>query len=208
MFKDDNAFIAEYCQASPDNLYRCSVLVHGTVQQNTENLDRIATQFDEVGFVKDDTLEWRKDYILHFRNNKKYYYDNMMKILRSKKNIPDKILKLFLEAEGLGLAKANFLALLATGNKAFACLDSNNLKWHKINPKITDYNKKLKSEDIKAKKRKQYLDVVSSLGGGEKLWDDWCINVADKSNKFKSGMEVSFKHRHWFTTWENQYPTI
>ena len=47
---------------------------------------------------------------------------------------------------------------------------------------------------------KDYLDVVSQLGGGQVLWDKWCNGVADKSKKFTSGVEVSFKHRHWFTT--------
>ena len=204
MYKTDNRYVADYCQASADNLYRCAVMVHGTIQQNTENLDRIASQYDTQGFVKGDTLEWRMNYINHFGEKRQYYYDNMMKILRSKKkDIPDRILKLFLEANGLGLPKANFLAILATGMKAFACLDSNNLIWYDINPKITDYNKKLKSEEVKANKRKQYLDVVRKLGGGEKLWDEWCIRVADKSKKFKSGREVSLKHRHWFTTWSD-----
>jgi hypothetical protein len=183
-------------------------MVHGTIQQNTENLDRIATQYDTQGFIAGDTLEWRMNYINHFSDNRQYYYDNMMRILRSKKNVADKILKLFLEANGLGLPKANFLAILATGMKAFACIDSNILIWYGLDPKITDYNKKLKSEEVKASKRKQYLDVVRKLGGGEKLWNEWCVRVADKSKKFKSGVQVSMKHRHWFTTWENQYPTL
>jgi hypothetical protein len=207
-FHEDLNFVNEFCQSSADSLYRCAVMVHGTIQQNTENLDRITTQYDTQGFIDGDTLEWRMPYIQHFGENRHYYYNSMMTILRSKKNVADRILKLFLEADGLGLPKANFLALLATGNKSFSCLDSNLLKWYGLDPKITDYNKKLKSEESKANKRKQYLDVVSSMGGGRKLYKEWCIRVSDKSKKFKSGLQVSMKHRHWFTTWENQYPTL
>ena len=202
MYKTDNKFIADYCKASPQNLAFCHAGVQATIQQNTENLDNIMSQYKYKG-INIPVFEWeqKKKAVLHFNKNKQYYYDNMLKILASKKaDIPDKILKLFLEVEGLGLAKASFLAQLATGHKAFGCLDSNNLIWYGIDPKITDYNKKLKSETIKANRRKAYLDAVKKVGGGQKLWDNWCNGIADKSKKFTSGVEVSFKHRHWFTT--------
>ena len=210
MYKSDNRYVANFCQTSAKNLAHCHAGVQITIQMNTEMLDNINTDFKKNG-TKIAVFNWqqKKNAVDHFNANMHYYYDNMMSILKSKKgNVPDRILKLFLEVEGLGLAKASFLAQLATGHKAFACLDSNNLIWHKIDPKVTDYNKKLKSDIIKAEKRRQYFAVVKKLGGGEKLWNDWCIGVADKSKKFKSGVEVSRKHRHWFTTWTNQYPTI
>ena len=202
MYNTDNRFVANFCQQNSDNLAHCHDGVQVTIQMNTEMLDNINTDLKRNG-TKIAVFNWnqKKNASNHFHKNKEYYYNNMMKILASKqKNIPDRILKLFLEVEGLGLAKASFLAQLATGHKAFACLDSNNLKWYGINPKVTDYNKKLKNESIKTEKRKQYLDVVQKLGGGEKLWNDWCNGVSDKSKKFTSGVEVSFKHRHWFTT--------
>ena len=199
MYKTDNRYVADYCQASADNLYRCAVMVHGTIQQNTENLDRIASQYDTHGFIKGDTLEWRMNYINHFGEKRQYYYDNMMKILRSKKNVADRILELFLEADGLGLAKASFLALLATGMKAFACLDSNLMKWYGINPNLTSYNKNCKNKELLRKKRQDYLDVVKRLGGGIKLFKEWCIKIAEKSKKFVSGLEVSGLHIPWFT---------
>ena len=181
-----------------------------TIQQNTENLDTIMTEYKTSG-INIPVFNWskKKNAVKHFESNKLHYYNSMMTILRSKKgNIPDRILKLFLEVDGLGLPKASFLAQLATGHKAFACLDSNNLIWYNLDPKVTTYNKKLKCELAKSEKRRQYFECVKSLGGGEKLWNDWCIGVANKSKKFKSGVQVSMKHRHWFTTWTNQYPTI
>ena len=135
MFKEDCRYVADFCQSSPQNLLRTAIGVHGTVQQATKNLDRIVTQYDTQGFKKGDTFFWRMNYIKHFSDNKEYFHGNMMSILASKKkNIPDRILKLFLEAEGLGLPKANFLAQLATANKAFSCLDLNNIKWYGIDP--------------------------------------------------------------------------
>ena len=210
MYKKDNRYVANFCQASAKNLAHCHAEVQVTIQMSTEALDDIATDFKKNG-INIAIFNWgqKKRAAQHFNANMHYYYDNMMSILRSKKgDVPDRILQLFLEVDGLGLAKASFLAQLATGHKAFGCLDSNNLIWYKIDPKVANYNKKVKSDAIKAEKRRQYFAVVKSLGGGEKLWNDWCIGVADKSKKFKSGVEVSYKHRHWFTTWQNQYPTI
>jgi hypothetical protein len=210
MYNTDNKFVNDFCQDSAKNLAHCHAEVQVTIQMNTEALDGIATDFKKNG-INIAVFNWgqKKKAVEHFNANMHYYYNNMMSILASKKgDVPDRILQLFLEVEGLGLAKASFLAQLATGHKAFACLDSNNLIWHKIDPKVTGYNKKLKSDIIKAEKRRQYFAVVKKLGGGEKLWNDWCVGVADKSKKFKSGVQVSFKHRHWFTTWQNQYPTI
>lgn len=210
MYKTDNRYVANFCQTSAKNLAFTHAGVQMTIKTDTQLLDNMVTDYKKNG-IKIKKFNWkdRKKAVEHFNKNKQYYYDNMMKILATKKaDVPDRILKLFLEVAGLGLPKASFLAQLATGHKAFACLDSNNLIWYNLDPKVTTYNKKLKCELAKSEKRQQYFAVVKKLGGGEKLWNDWCIGVADKSKKFKSGVQVSMKHRHWFTTWTNQYPTI
>jgi hypothetical protein len=210
MYKTDNRFVSDFCKTSAKNLAHCHANVQVTIQMNTEALDNIATDYKKNG-IDIAVFNWgqKKKAVQHFDANMQYYFDSMHSILASKKgDVPDRILQLFLEVPGLGLPKASFLAQLATGHKAFACLDSNNLIWYDLDPKVVNYNKKLKSDELKAEKRRQYFAVVKKLGGGEKLWNDWCIGVADKSKKFKSGVEVSRKHRHWFTTWANQYPTI
>ena len=210
MYKTDNRFVSDFCKTSAKNLAHCHANVQVTIQMNTEALDNIATDYKKNG-IDIAVFNWgqKKKAVQYFDSNKQYFFDSMHSMLASKKgDIPDRILQLFLEVPGLGLPKASFLAQLATGHKAFACLDSNNLIWYDLDASVTTYNKKLKSEELKAEKRRQYFAVVKKLGGGEKLWNDWCIGVADKSKKFKSGVEVSRKHRHWFTTWANQYPTI
>jgi len=210
MYKTDNRFISDFCKTSAKNLAHCHANVQVTIQMNTEALDNIATDYKKNG-IDIAVFNWgqKKKAVQYFDSKKHYFFDSMHSILASKKgDVPDRILQLFLQVPGLGLPKASFLAQLATGHKAFACLDSNNLIWYDLDPKVVNYNKKLKSEELKAEKRRQYFAIVKKLGGGEKLWNDWCIGVANKSKKFKSGVEVSRKHRHWFTTWANQYPTI
>ena len=118
MYKTDNKFIADYCKASPQNLAFCHAGVQATIQQNTENLDNIMSQYKYKG-INIPVFEWeqKKIAVTHFNNKQQYYFDNMLKILASKKgDIPDRILKLFLEVPGLGLPKAGFLAQLATGH--------------------------------------------------------------------------------------------
>ena len=202
MYRTDNRYVADYCQASADNLYRCAVMVHGTIQQNTENLDRIASQYDTHGFIKGDTLEWRMNYINHFGEKRQYYYDNMMKILRSKKAktvIADKVLELFLQADGLGLAKASFAGLLATGMDEFSCLDSNLLKWNNLDRKITDYNKKCKDKNKLRERRQNYFSIVQQTGGGHFNYIKWCDKIGEGSNQFIDGKDVSRHHPIWFT---------
>ena len=115
MYKKDNRYVANFCQASAKNLAHCHAEVQVTIQMNTEALDGIATDFKKNG-INIAVFNWgqKKRAAQHFNANMHYYYDNMMSILRSKKgDIPDRILQLFLEVEGLGLAKASFLAHLS-----------------------------------------------------------------------------------------------
>ena len=201
-FKKDCEYVARFCQESPENLSFAHTMLQGTIQQNTENLSSIAYNLKTYGIDKCEVFKWRMPYIKFFNNHKEYFYEKMMSILASNKNVPDRILKLFLECEGLGLPKANFMAQLATARKEFACLDLNNLKWHSINPNVCTYNKKTKSDVAKENKRMKYFETVYRIApnnsGLDLAWD-WCKKVAKKSKKFESGKQVSQLHRYWFT---------
>ena len=45
----------------------------------------------------------------------------------------------------------------------------------------------------------------------EKLWNEWCNQIYENrigktiNRQFKSGLDVSLRHGHWFTTWQNSY---
>ena len=194
--------VGKYAQKNPDTLYELVVKIHGTVQRNTNQLTNIFSQYNENGFSKDDAFSWRMDYINHFSENRKYYYDNLMKVLRSKKSkavISDKVLELFLQADGLGLAKASFAGLLATGMNEFSCLDSNLLKWNNIDRKITDYNKKCKDKQKLKERRQNYFDCVQQTGGGHFNYILWCDKIGEGSKQFIDGRDVSRHHPIWFT---------
>tara|TARA_R110002020_G_scaffold396375_1_gene606566 strand:- start:231 stop:872 length:642 start_codon:yes stop_codon:yes gene_type:complete len=194
--------VVKYAQKNPDTLYDVVLRIHGTVQRKTDHLTNIFNQYNEKGFIKGDGFDWRMDYINHFGENRKYYYDNMMKILRSKKSkaiISDRILELFLEANGLGLAKASFAGLLCTGMDEFSCLDSNLLKWNNLNPNITDYNKKCKDKQKLKEKRQTYFGYVKETGGGHYNYILWCDKIGEGSKQFIDGKDVSRHHPIWFT---------
>jgi hypothetical protein len=194
--------VVTYAQKNQDTLNELVVKIHGTVQRNTHQLTNIFSQYNEKGFIKDDAFSWRMDYINHFSENRKYYYDNLMKILRSKKSktiISDKVLELFLQADGLGLAKASFAGLLATGMNEFSCLDSNLLKWNGLDPKITDYNKKCKDKDKLRERRQNYFSIVQQTGGGHFNYIKWCDKIGEESKTFIDGKQVSSFHPIWFT---------
>jgi hypothetical protein len=194
--------VVEYAQKDSDCLFDVVVRVHGTIQRNTNQLTNIFSQYNENGFIKDDAFSWRMDYINHFGEKRQYYYDNMMKILRSKKAktvIADKVLELFLQADGLGLAKASFAGLLATGMDEFSCLDSNLLKWNNLDRKITDYNKKCKDKQKLKERRQNYFDCVQQTGGGHFNYIKWCDKIGEGSKQFIDGRDVSRHHPIWFT---------
>ena len=194
--------VVKYAQKNPDTLYELVVKIHGTVQRNTHQLTNIFSQYNEKGFIKDDAFSWRMDYINHFGEKRQYYYDNLMKILRSKKSkaiISDKVLELFLQADGLGLAKASFAGLLATGMNEFSCLDSNLLKWNNLNPNITNYNKKCKNKQKLKEWRQTCFGYVKKTGGGHYNYILWCDKIGEESKTFIDGIQVSSYHPIWFT---------
>ncbi len=176
--------VVKYAQRNQDTFFDVFVKVNGTIQRKTEHLTNVFDQYNKKGFIKGDAFHWRMHYINSFSDNRKYYYDNMMRILRSKKSkvvIADKILELF------------------TGMNEFSCLDSNLLKWNGLDPSITNYNKKCKNKDKLKIVRKNYSSVVKKMGGGWENYIVWCNGIGSTSKKFIDGKQVSSYHPVWFT---------
>ena len=78
MYKTDNKFIADYCKASPQNLAFCHAGVQATIQQNTENLDNIMTQYKNIG-INIPVFEWeqKKIAVTHFNNKHIFLFNNI-----------------------------------------------------------------------------------------------------------------------------------
>tara|TARA_R110002167_G_scaffold293532_2_gene498217 strand:- start:259 stop:957 length:699 start_codon:yes stop_codon:yes gene_type:complete len=213
-FKRTNPIINAFAQQNADNLYHVACCVQITIQQDTSNLDLLCTMFKKHGAnipVLKNMASKRKS-CEYFYKNRHQIYGKMMSIIKSKKaDIPNKIMALFLDVPNLGVAKASFLGQLAVGHKGLACFDSVNIKKYGIDQSVVSAVPKNMSRAGKDKKIQNYVDTVYRLGGSETLWNQWCdqiyVNRLDKkeSRQFKSGLDVSLKHAHWFTTWSNRY---
>ena len=208
-FKQDCTFVSRYAQSSADAMAFCQQSVILTKQFGTAGLDKTVQELKDFGQTAQiQNWEQKRLDVESFRKHRMEFFNEFHKIKRSKsKNFAKKILKLFLEVNGLGLAKASFMSQLTTSHKQFVCLDSVNCKEYGIKSSVLDYNKK-STNGTKEKKIDEYFDTInqiakdngSSSNPSEFFWDSWCYLTANNYPKsFKSYQHVSFMHRHWFT---------
>ena len=213
-FKTTNPMINAFAQQNADNLYHVACCVQITIQQDTSNLDLLCDTFKKFGanIPVLANMESKRKSCEYFYKNRHKLYNKMMVIINSKKsNIPNRIVELFISCPNFGIAKASFLGQLAVGHKGLACFDSVNIKKYGIDKRVVSAIPKSMSKAGKAKRIQLYIDTVGKLGGSEKLWNEWCnqiySNRVDKAvnRQFKSGLDVSLKHGHWFTTWQGKF---
>ena len=208
-WKQDCKFITRFAQSNADALAFVQSGVILTKQFNTRGLNKATHELKIHGKTAQiENWEQKRLDVYNFNTHCHYFYDEMMKINRSKgKDYAKKILSLFLEVSGLGLAKANFMAQMATSHRQFVCLDSVNCKEYGIKTSVLDYNKKA-TKATKEKKIDEYFDTVNQIAKdhgalsnpSEFFWDTWCHLTANNYPKsFKSYQHVSFLHRCWFT---------
>ena len=217
-WKEDCRFINEFAQESAKNLAHTQKGTIITIQMDSGHLDKLNQDLKEFGITIPviHNMTSKRLAVEDFENRKQYFFDEMHKILKSKKkSIPVDIIELFMECKGLGLAKSAFLGQLATGHKSLVCIDSVNTKTYGFDPKILSISKSLKSRKLKRDKIQNYINAVETIAKQKKVrnaseffWNEWCHIVAEKNRKFKSGEDVSFKHRHWFTTWQDRYHLV
>ena len=220
-WNQDCKFINEFAQSSAKNLAHVHSGVIVTIQMDTNHLDKLNEDLKLHGasIPVIENMKSKKESVEYFNQHKDYYFSEMHKILRSKKKtIPVDIIELFMSCKGLGLAKSAFLGQLATGHKSLVCIDSVNTRTYGFDAKMLSISKTV-NPALKRKKIQAYIDMVENVAkqknaknASEFFWNEWCRLVADKSKErknpnfcFKSGEDVSFKHRHWFTTWQDRW---
>mgnify|MGYP003146972794 FL=1 len=213
-FKRTNPIINAFAQQSADNLYHVACCVQITIQQDTSNLCMLNDEFKKYGSAIPviSNMKSKRESCQYFYENRHEIYGKMMGIINSKKkNIPNKIMDLFISCPNFGIAKASFLGQLAVGHKGLACFDSVNIKKYNIPKSVVSAIPKSMSKEGRAKRIQLYIDTVAKLGGSEKLWNEWCNQIYENrigkaiNRQFKSGLDVSLRHGHWFTTWQGRY---
>jgi hypothetical protein len=100
-------------------------------------------------------------------------------------------MNVFLQIDGLGLAKAGFVCQLTAG--LVGCIDVHNIRMYNIPKKDLSFSKSIKSKTLKNKKISNYVSVCHDIGT-ENLWNTWCSFLATKSKKFEDGFHVSKVH--------------
>ena len=186
--------VQDYSRLSSDNLSDVILMVVLSIQQpwyavgdQLKDVKRwgIGSKFIWGNKIKTyNFLMSRKDFI----------YSQYLAVLSSSKSDDDKALSLmnvFLQIDGLGLAKAGFVCQLTAG--LVGCIDVHNIRMYNIPKKDLAFSKSIKSKALKDKKISNYISVCHTIGT-ENLWDTWCCSLATKTKRFEDGFHVSKVH--------------
>ena len=186
--------VQDYSRLSSDNLSDVILMVVLSIQQpwyavgdQLKDVKRwgIGSKFIWGNKIKTyNFLMSRKDFI----------YSQYLAVLNSSKSDDDKALSLmnvFLQIDGLGLAKAGFVCQLTAG--LVGCIDVHNIRMYNIPKKDLAFSKSIKSKALRDKKISNYISVCHTIGT-ESLWDTWCCSLATKTKRFEDGFHVSKVH--------------
>jgi hypothetical protein len=186
--------VQDYARLSSDNLSDVILMVVLSIQQpwyavgdQLKDVKRwgIGSKFIWGNKIKTyNFLIARKDFI----------YSQYLAVLNSSKSDDDKALSLmnvFLQIDGLGLAKAGFVCQLTAG--LVGCIDVHNIRMYNIPKKDLAFSKSIKSKTLRDKKISNYISVCHTIGT-ENLWDTWCCSLATKTKRFEDGFHVSRVH--------------
>ena len=186
--------VQDYSRLSSDNLSDVILMVVLSIQQ----------PWYAVGDQLKDAKRWgigskfiwgNKIKTYNFLMSRKdFIYSQYLAVLNSSKSDDDKALSLmnvFLQIDGLGLAKAGFVCQLTAG--LVGCIDVHNIRMYNIPKKDLAFSKSIKSKTLRDKKISNYISVCHTIGT-ENLWDTWCCSLATKTKRFEDGFHVSKVH--------------
>ena len=186
--------VQDYSRLSSDNLSDVILMVVLSIQQPWYAVGNQLKDVKKLG--RDSRFIWGNK-IKTFdslQSKKDFIYSQYLAVLNSSKSDDDRALSLmnvFLQIDGLGLAKAGFVCQLTAG--LVGCIDVHNIRMYNIPQKDLAFSKSIKSKALKNKKISNYISVCHTIGT-ENLWDTWCLSLATKKNKFKNGYHVSKVH--------------
>lgn len=193
MFTNHNKLINEYAQASADNLESVVMMVALSIQQPWSSIGNQIKDWREHG--TDSRFVWgnKLKTALYLQEHKDRLYSETVRIISECRGHEraKKLLRLYLDIDGMGLVKAGFIVQLVSGQ--VGCIDSHNLKRLKVSTSAVSISKGA-SEATISKKVNGYVELCYSRRSSW-LWDSWCKLIADKyPKKFADASEVSEKH--------------
>lgn len=186
--------VQDYSRLSSDNLADVVLMVVLSIQQPWHS---VGNQLKDVKLNGiDSRFVWgnkTKTY-KSLMSRKDFVYSQYLAVLNSSKSDDDRALSLmnvFLQIDGLGMAKAGFVCQLTAG--LVGCIDIHNIRMYNIPMKDLKLSKSVKSKAIKNRRVMNYISICHDIGT-EKLWNTWCNTLATKSKRFEDGFHVSQVH--------------
>lgn len=188
-----NPKINKFAQKSPEKTKLMIMMVALSIQQPWWAIGDQLKDFTKQGaksrFVwgnKAKTLAWLDDGV------EGLYSDAMAVVAQYKgRELDIKLMEVFIQVDGMGLAKAGFCCQLFAGR--VGCIDVHNLRRYSIPESVLKLSKKLKPES-QVKKIEAYVDACRQRRS-VRLWNSWCELIAKKQpNKWTDGIQVSKVH--------------
>jgi len=210
MYKTHGVACQQYAQANAENLMDIILMIVLSIQQNWlgvgEQLTDVRIHGAESRFL------WGKDQVpviskaktyAYLEDNKHRLYADVMMIIDYDDghdiNKAKKLMDVFLDVDGLGLAKAGFACQLVAG--LVGCMDVHNIRRYGIDPKTLSLSRNPKTfKGIAANDRKivDYIGMCHNYGT-ENLWDTWCEFLSTKSKRWIDADHVSEVHYTYLT---------
>jgi len=193
-----NPKINKFAQKSPENLKLMVMMVALSIQQPWSAIGGQMKDYRVLGaksrFVwgnKANTLAWLDDGVEGLHS------DAMAVMAQYKgRQLDIKLMEVFIQVDGMGLAKAGFCCQLFAGR--VGCIDVHNLRRYSIPESVLKFDKNLKPES-QVKKIEAYVDACRQRRS-VRLWNSWCELIAKKQpNKWKDGIQVSKVHLDYLT---------
>lgn len=192
MFKRDQARIARYAGASPDNLTRVLQFVILTIRQP---LHRMAADFDTIELGGNDALGvlfgWKFEAYNHVYTKRRTitsYVEHVARVGLSDRDHAIALIEYFADLPGFGIVKAGFAAQLLAG--VGACLDSHNIERYGLRAADFARFKTLRTAKARQRKVARYVDLCMELGTSQEHWDSWCEYVADNQPKIYQSADI------------------
>jgi hypothetical protein len=191
MFATDQTRIAAWANKSPDNFARIIQFVIITARVP---LYRVPGELIDAIERPDESTAlwgWKTRAFRHAWNNRNEIFHHCQDIMIDHDR--DALLTYLVTLPGLGLAKGGFVAQLIFG--VSGCIDTHNLTRAGLHPRAFREFKPTATAKCRRKRVLAYHAMIDTLGGTERLWNDWCAYLANNQPKtYRNAEHVSALH--------------
>ena len=194
MYQKHAKEIQTMAQQSADHFVNTILVVALSIQQGWDQVGNMVEDININGDKSKFLWGFKINTYRYLQSHKHFLFGQFMAVMNSTKSNHDKsisLMKIFLQIDGLGLAKAGFCCQLTAG--LVGCIDVHNIKIYDIKTNDLTLSKKVKSQSLKLKKIDKYITICHNIGT-ENLWNTWCTYLSTKNKFWKDADHVSQVH--------------